>query len=571
MITIKDVKFNVSSDTLPYTYTFSHNASCNITFSNPTGQSSESIVATDITFENEACFTGTTVTLTVNTSNICSQTFNATLTNPCAWTATIGPIQKVKTLTYLAPTPQVNSQIKYAWNYNLSRFSRLNGEDPFGKTLTLIKANPEDSSPINLNVGIVDLQSGCEHTLTFIDSPCQPTLTSLTQSYTGHGAYVLTLTGTPCDSSAIDWSTLEVAPNAQLQDKLISYGPSGGSTINVSFNTATPSGTYIFAARVANTAGVLSDWTNYTLNYTSTSQAPTASLGSLTKNVLNPGTIYNWPYYESLGDFTGPIDSVIITSPPAYGTASISQQNSDSFTIQYQADDYSNPTDTLSIKLGYQNQYTAAQTITINKVTLEFRSVVEDTPPGCTNNKHGVRVQFDYTSPVATQIKVLAAGSTHIENVPIYTSPGTATRLAILPDVPCNAGIIPIELHQIGSPFNSVKQNYTTRTEIPREINFSATLTQNSGCTYNLNVTGDYSDIQGGHLDLLVNAVDIANIGNNGCCTCSTSMITGESGTFNCTYQVNMTALPNPLPITIRSSAEPSVTSTVNLQNLSGC
>lgn len=562
MITIKNVSFNVMSSELPYTYTFSHDASCNVSFSNATGTSSSTVISTDISFEDDACFTGTTVSLTISSNNVCSEVLTVVLTDPCAWTGTIGSIVKVSNLNYIAPTPAISSEFIYVWSYNVGKFTRLEGENELGKTLTLVKLNPNDSSDVEVHLTIVDTLSGCQTTISYTDSLCQPTLNATVQAQTGAGTLILPLTGNACDGNPIDWNTLEFFPDAGFATNNISITLSS-NVAQITFADNTPTNAYFVSFRVANTVGIYSDYTAYTFNYTKVDTTPVISLVNPSKDVLNPGIVYNWGFSSALGDFTGAIDEVIISNP-ANGTASVTH-TSVGFVVTYQADDYSTNFDQIDVTLGYLGQYSALQSITIDKMQIVIDSITQGST--CTDGVHDVTVGITCDAPIATSIKSWIQGNVGTINV----AAGVSSPSITVSGVACAGVNALVEVYQSSTSGGALTQTYATPSDITREITFAATWSQKVGCIYNLNVVGTYSDIQGGILELLINGVLSEDIGNGGCCTCSTVMAVGESGTFNCIYQVDATGLPTSLPIQIRSSVDNAITATVTSQNLSGC
>lgn len=573
MIQINNKKIQIDVDG-EYTYRFYSTDSCSVSFSNPTGTTSNSIIETNIIFGSETCFTAAqnSLFLEVSTSTLCTTTQQLTVTSPCNWVNTITGITKTGEYEYLAafPSPDPNSGSTgayfYNWEYDTNIFTEVVTSDP---RVLRLEVTGSIATGINYPVSVLinDSSTGCEVYQTYNETFCQPTVSDFTNTIVNSGESLFVLPQvTLCDSCSIDWSTLQISGNTS--EFTITPSGTNPATNNLSYlvllniSPTLTTGVYEFSYSVANEYGARSNLGTISIDYTQDFQSPSMP-------TFNDIVVEELCGSTTISMFTGDqIDTVIVNNNRVSyeilnNQVKLTYSSPESNTIS---------SDMIEVQFGYLGNYSPIQTINVDLATITLLGISSSSV--CTNNKHNVQVLVSYNLPVAKSLGIIM-NSTATTNSGVNYSPtlvGTGTHTFNVQNIDCSSVVYNVFISPTQCD-NSVKLigEYTSPIGDPNvEIIFSSVASSN--CTVGseevvVGFAGNYSNINSGFIEILLDTNVILTVGDSGCIGCSTQITNNESSSFNTNLVFDPTLYGANITITIRSSVDNTINSTVNLIN----
>ena len=213
MITINK-QFNISGVATPYTYLFAANNS-NVTFSNQTGSTSSTTIATDIRYPDENTIGLSTVSLTITDKNGCSTSQNVVVTNPCETLAINSFTVSGYTTNAVVSSPGCN-KVSFTYQYDPGVLTLDTQTDsPFSSQARFIpvKGRVLPNSTV-VSVTAENCQ-GCRETKLASMTILSPRITvsnnmiiSCPDDESLYGAYIF-IDKNP-DSTELNWDTLDI-------------------------------------------------------------------------------------------------------------------------------------------------------------------------------------------------------------------------------------------------------------------------------------------------------------------------------------------------------------------------
>jgi len=345
MITVQKL-ISLSGGKAPYEYQWSANDTC-VSFSPATGTTDKDI-STEITFTDESCITGSTITLSGTDADGCAFSEVISISNPCS-TFVLNPITSSapNTFSVSAASPQCGS-VDFEWVYDTTLFD-LAGlvTTSFTSQLVLdIKDNvPSLPSTSTIKVNASNCNE-CEKSVNYNYEFCIPSAPNLevnlyketatnlpVQAFVGMPISIPDPTG--CNGYTFDWDTLSL----DLPTNITASSQSD-SEVNFIGSSTLSAGTYSGTYTVKTKTGITSSIGVITFILHENQQGETISAPNKTVNIdcsSNPGDVINISLQDDLVVQSGTtIDwsSFQLVTPPTPSSPSITL-TTDSSTGKY--------------------------------------------------------------------------------------------------------------------------------------------------------------------------------------------------------------------------------------------